>query len=746
MIVNCEGCESGFHVDELLIKPSGSKVRCSKCRHVFVAYPPPSAADTSEPLTLTEEVPAAGPAPVAAATDDIDLKLDALFPDEPADDGVAVTAKTDPGPQAAEALLEAARPGQETFASGPLVDDLELDLDLDDNSAMNASSRPAETVEPEELGASAVLPSLGMTDTDFGEFDFSKEQPKAEAKPGEEPISLDELELNLSELDVSEAAAAPAEPETPPLDNELELDFDLEALSAEGDSTDAAKAPESALEKALASSDLYEPAGAKEAALGDLGKEFEAAAPIASRPDSSTAQKSSGADELDLSDLEEMLEGVSSNSAVQPPQPAAGDIDFELDLSAEVAADTPKSAEPEDLDLAAIAQELDADKALASAGDAIEEELELDFDLERDEGAVKTEEPVVQAVGDELDFSDMAGILEGDALAAETTTAQTSDETSDLDLMLEDETALGGAAKASPAGSSAQQDLLLDIEALLKEDNEIDSAGGTPGAADMDIVIESADELADDKRFGVPAGAMKAARDSASAPAAEAVTDEFATDEFTGSDIGGATSVLDLEPVGAEAATAAAAPRSGMRKPLLAVLGALVLGILALVVMRFTGVSIPFISDLDIQVPGIGNLFKSEPADPLGNLKIAPLAEKISADFIDNAAAGRLVVVRGEVRNTYDHPRSSIRVTAKLYTQDKMVAKTATVFAGNVLSKEELGTLDLITMNSRFNMKTGANNINANVKPGDAIPFMAVFSNLPPNLDEYSVEIAGSLK
>lgn len=746
MIVNCEGCESGFHVDERLIKPSGSKVRCSKCRHVFVAYPPPSAADTSEPLTLTDEVPAADPAPVAAATDDIDLKLDALFPDELADDGAAVAAKTDPGPQAAEALLEAARPGQEAFAAGPLADNLELDLDLDldlnDKSAMSAPSGPAGTVAPEELGASAVLPSLGMTDTDFGEFDLSKDQPKPEAKPGEEPFSLDELELNLSELDVSEAAAAPVEPESPPLDNELELDFDLEALAAEGDSPNAAKAPESALEKALESSDLYESAGATAAALGDLEQEFEAAAPMASRPDSTTAQKPSGADELDLSDLEEMLEGVSSSSAVQPPPPAAGDIDFELDLSAEVAADTPKSVEPEDLDLAAITQDLDADKALASAGDAIEEELELDFDLERDESAVKAKEPAMQAAGDELDFSDMAGILEGDALAAETTTP----ETSDLDLMLEDETALGGAAKASPAGSSAQQDLLLDIEALLKEDSEIDSTGGAPGAADMDIVIESADELADDKLFGEPAGALKAARDSAAAPGAEAVTDEFATDEFTGSDIGGATSVLDLEPVGADAAMAAAAPRSSMRKPLLAVLGALVLGILALVVMRFTGVSIPFLSDLDIQVPGIGNLFKSEPADPLGNLKIAPLAEKISADFIDNAAAGRLVVVRGEVRNTYDHPRSSIRVTAKLYTQDKMVAKTATVFAGNVLSKEELGTLDLITMNSRFNMKTGANNINANVKPGDAIPFMAVFSNLPPNLDEYSVEIAGSLK
>jgi hypothetical protein len=145
-------------------------------------------------------------------------------------------------------------------------------------------------------------------------------------------------------------------------------------------------------------------------------------------------------------------------------------------------------------------------------------------------------------------------------------------------------------------------------------------------------------------------------------------------------------------------------------------------------------------------VPGIGTLFQSEPQDALGNRKIIPVSEKISAEFVDNASAGRLCVIRGEVRNAYDHPRSAIRVTAKLFTQDKAVAKTATVFAGNVLTKDELANLDLITLNSRFNLKTGANNSNANVKPGGVVPFMAVFSNLPANLDEYSVEIAGSLK
>jgi hypothetical protein len=42
--------------------------------------------------------------------------------------------------------------------------------------------------------------------------------------------------------------------------------------------------------------------------------------------------------------------------------------------------------------------------------------------------------------------------------------------------------------------------------------------------------------------------------------------------------------------------------------------------------------------------------------------------------------------------------------------------------------------------------KAGANNSNVGVKPGQSIPFMAVFDSLPGNLDEYSVEVAGSTK
>jgi hypothetical protein len=169
-----------------------------------------------------------------------------------------------------------------------------------------------------------------------------------------------------------------------------------------------------------------------------------------------------------------------------------------------------------------------------------------------------------------------------------------------------------------------------------------------------------------------------------------------------------------------------------------------VLALAALILPRSLGINIPFLSDMDIEIPFIGNIFKSEPEDNAGKLKLALVQEGIAADFIANSSAGTLCVIKGQVRNSYNHPRSNIRVTVNLYAAGNAVVKTATVFAGNVLSSQDLSSLDLIAINERLKSSTGTNNMNVGIQPGRSVPFMAVFSNLPAGLDEYSVEVAGS--
>jgi len=41
MVIECKTCSSRFNLDENLLKPGGSRVRCSKCGTVFFAYPEP---------------------------------------------------------------------------------------------------------------------------------------------------------------------------------------------------------------------------------------------------------------------------------------------------------------------------------------------------------------------------------------------------------------------------------------------------------------------------------------------------------------------------------------------------------------------------------------------------------------------------------------------------------------------------------------------------------------------------------
>lgn len=54
MIIRCEKCQTAFNLDESLIKKEGSKVRCSLCKHVFLAYPRQGASSISETRTRVE--------------------------------------------------------------------------------------------------------------------------------------------------------------------------------------------------------------------------------------------------------------------------------------------------------------------------------------------------------------------------------------------------------------------------------------------------------------------------------------------------------------------------------------------------------------------------------------------------------------------------------------------------------------------------------------------------------------------
>ena len=55
MIIQCEKCQTKFNLDESLIKRGGSNVRCSLCKHTFVAYPPERVFAEAETRAVSQE-------------------------------------------------------------------------------------------------------------------------------------------------------------------------------------------------------------------------------------------------------------------------------------------------------------------------------------------------------------------------------------------------------------------------------------------------------------------------------------------------------------------------------------------------------------------------------------------------------------------------------------------------------------------------------------------------------------------
>ena len=143
------------------------------------------------------------------------------------------------------------------------------------------------------------------------------------------------------------------------------------------------------------------------------------------------------------------------------------------------------------------------------------------------------------------------------------------------------------------------------------------------------------------------------------------------------------------------------------------------------------GINIPFVSDL----------LKPEVQDA-GNLKI--YTSDINNKFVENSKIGQLLVITGKAKNGYSDARSYISITSKLYIKGKILSKTKIFYCGTILSELELQNMDLNAINNRLSNCFGDNKSNIKVKAGAIIPFMVVFADFPENLDEFTIEVAGS--
>ncbi len=794
MIISCNECDSTFSVDDSLIKDTGSKVRCSKCNSVFLAYPQSLETDEGEELSL----------------EGLDTSLADLEEDD--------------GPLDSEGLLDELELDLEDFNSEPGEDDelesegptddtdgeLELDLDLNDDddadldmlAEADAGDELPDLSDFEDL-AGLDDDSLAMDDTDEELEDLNLElenEADVEAEIDETSLEFeDDEELNLTNLDFEEDDDAEIEVEAA-ADSEdlgfgLELDQDDNA-QADGEMAEAGAEVEDAdqldlsdleleLDEAFASDDTTA------VVSDDLDLDLEEQAPGQAGMADAGAQVED-ADELDLSDLELEIDEASASGGTTAV--ASDDLDLDLDLEEEAEAIAGgKETGTDELDLSDLEEIIDSPETPEDqpAGQDAVEDLELDFDLETDEVAQTTDTNETAAGNTELDLSDLDQILETndtptaeaaadndadeldlqfdiDGLAAEDTNApaeaevsetapeddlldiekmleQSDDTTPEIENGAEEDLSLTMEAALDDASKAAEHDLDLDfdIESELQEKEEI-IGGRTPADEQMESNLLDANDVDFLNDSGIEDESLQA----------DVVTDQFATDEFTDTrDEYGQTDVLqDFDDAVPEPAVAAKSAKSRSKKPVLAVLLILLLAIGAIIVPKSLGIKIPYLSDIkipylsdiDIKIPYLSDWLNPQEQDVAGNLKIAPMGRTISGKFVNHSKVGRLFVIHGKIKNEYDHPRSFVKITAKLYKKGQKLAKSTTVYCGNVIPELDLKRMDIAAINKRMKNKYGIKRSNLKIKTGKMVPFMIVFDKLPNNLDEYTVEVASS--
>ena len=227
MILTCEKCDTSFSFNEDLIQSSGSKVRCSKCRHIFVAYPSAPIEETAA-ATQSEEPPAIEqPGSDAANLDDLDLdaiekslnletdlasEKEAPVAQAVSDSGLDLDFEEDDIDSSADALE----------ASLESTDELDFDLDLDFDSASN-----------EEVSGTGLTSEATETmnfELDLGVGEEASESSTDDNLTATEDLSFD-LDLGLD--DIPEGADAITSDSDSTDDLEFELDLDLDDSDAD---------------------------------------------------------------------------------------------------------------------------------------------------------------------------------------------------------------------------------------------------------------------------------------------------------------------------------------------------------------------------------------------------------------------------------------------------------------------------------------------------------------------------------
>jgi predicted Zn finger-like uncharacterized protein len=136
-------------------------------------------------------------------------------------------------------------------------------------------------------------------------------------------------------------------------------------------------------------------------------------------------------------------------------------------------------------------------------------------------------------------------------------------------------------------------------------------------------------------------------------------------------------------------------------------------------------------------VPGVAELWGGKPEATTGpryDLR------NVIGYYESGVASPRILVIKGQVANLSTVEKSGIRIHAALLDNTDAVLVQQQVYAGNVLSGEEIRKGNRDTLSKALGNRFGEGLTNMNVAPGKLIPFMVVFFDAPAMMESYKLE------
>ena len=679
MIITCKACSTSFNLDEKILKPEGSKVRCSVCSQVFTAYPEQAPVEVEEtepstpvPQSTNAQQPAVTESEMAETTaseiPETDSGLDFALEEEPEgdlDDSDIEDAVSD--------ILD------EVEAGGQATSETDFDLNLDEpDSIDDRDATIIADLDDEDLDFSLDVESSDEPDLDSDDelnFDLDLESDDDLNLDTDDELNLD-LDLDSDDLDLS-------------IDLD-EKDEDL-SLQSDGDETIIADLDEEELDLDLSSLDnLIEDDQANE---------------------STVIVEVDEDDELSLDSMDES----ESSQETEADEPKESTEDFSLDLElddleedtgGEISAD-----EESGVDLSEIEKMLEEPETGGSGSSLVpDQDTDLDLDIE---ASLDNEKWMNDSAGEELVVEDeVIDLSELEQVLDDVDVDEKDEHVEEQELALED--ALSSDGDTDTASSDIDDELELDLSEFEDEHQPQDDVGTIAQEAD-DMELEF--EVEGDNRQ------TEQTLDDGELEETVVVSESQSTEE-------------------SEAPMEAATEKAPSPQPVKRKSRKSLVFLLILVILGGGGYGAYYwMTKNNIDIPFLSNYLKPKVNDP-GNEKLT--TEDINARFIDNTNAGKLFIITGNVKNGYEHGRGVITLVGKLFSSGKVLIAQEKVYCGNVMSDLELTNLELDKIKARLANRLGDNRSNIKIEPGQSIPFMVVFSGLPDDLEEYTIEVIGS--